>query len=95
MNRFDITFTRDGASIDYHFCKEEECFGTNEDHGYSFDEAKEAVTHYLEKELKVWGNMTFEDWRRANHPTEDELNDYLSMAEDIDAMQEEEWLARN
>ena len=95
MNKFDVTFSGSGTSIDYHFCRDPDCFGTSDAHGYSFDEAKEVVVRHLERELETWRAMSSEDWRRNNHPTEKEMDEDMSMAEDLCAFQQEKWLALN
>ena len=95
MDRFDVVFSEGNAEIDHHFCREVDCFGTNETHGLSFDEAKEIVVKYLEQRLAIWRAMSFESWRRSRHPTEKEMYEDIAMAEDIYALQQEEWLARN
>ena len=95
MGRFDVIFKGSETSIDYHFCRDPDCFGTNEDHGYSFDEAKEVVVRELEMKLKLWRAMSFEAWRRSTHPTEKEMYEDLSVAEDIYAMEEEARLAQD
>ena len=95
MGRFDVVFSEGSVWIDYHFCRENDCFGADETHGYSFDKAKEVVICHLKKELKVWRAMSAETWRRSNHPTEKEMYEDLSVAEDIYAMEEEAWPARS
>ena len=81
MDRFDVISGLPRVSIDYHFCRDEECFGTSGTHGYSFDEAKEVVISQLERQLRDWRAMSFEDWRRNNHPTEKEMDEDLSKIE--------------
>ena len=73
MNRFDVIFDGSKVSIDYHFCRDHDCFGTNDSHGFSFKEAKEVVVKHLEEELKTWRSTFYEEWRRNNHPTEEEV----------------------
>ena len=60
MDKFDVTFLQRklAISIDYHFCREVDCHGTNDTHGYTFDEAKEVVVRYIERELKTWRAMS-------------------------------------
>ena len=95
MDKFDVTFCKgNGTSIDYHFCREVGCHGTDDTHGYTFDEAKEVVVRSLERELKSWRAMSFEEWRRYTHPTEKEMNEDMSMVEDLYALEEETRLAR-
>ena len=82
MNRFDVSFLGSQVSIDYHFCRESDCFGTDDSHGYSFDEAKEIVVSHLESELSAWRAMSSEDWRRGNHPSEKEMYEDMDRAQD-------------
>ena len=81
MGRFDVVFREEDVRIDYHFCRENDCFGTDETHGYSFDKAKEVVVSHLETRLKIWRTMSFEAWRRNNHPTEKEMYGNMDRAE--------------
>ena len=65
--RFDLSYGEHGASIDYHFCREwdgdDGCYGTNTNHGMSFDEAKEAMAQYHEAEAARWRAIkSFKDW---------------------------------
>lgn len=69
--RFDIVWDEHGCHLDYHFCREWTmdvhgneigCYGTNPDHGYTFDEAKVEVAEYLERKAKEWRNATLKDW---------------------------------
>ena len=89
MDRFDVVFSGGSIRIEYHFCEEDDT------HGSSFDEAKEIVVSHLEQRLKIWRAMSFEAWRRSNHPTEKEMYEDMSVAEDIYAMEEEARLARD
>ena len=95
MDKFDVTFAGTGVSIGYHFCREEDCHGTNDTHGYSFDEAKKVVVHYLERELGIWRGLSPERWRRNYHPTEKEMNEDMSVAEDLYALGEESRTAQS
>ena len=68
-NRYDVSYgPGDQASIDYHFCREfggpgdRACFGTNPDHGYTFEEAKERVAAYYEAQVAYWRDMTEAQW---------------------------------
>ena len=81
MDKFDVVFDGGSIRIMCHFCKEDGCFGTNETHGYSFDEAKEIVIHRLDVELEVWRTMSLKDWRRNKYPTEKEMYGDMNRAE--------------
>lgn len=49
--KYDVVFRgREIPQIEPHFCREYDCFGTNEDHGFSWQEAKEEVARWLEVE---------------------------------------------
>ena len=95
MGGFDVVFSEGSVRIDYHFCRENDCFGADETHGYSFDKAKEVVVSHLEKRLEIWRTTPFEAWRRNNHPTEEEMYGDMDRAEDIHALEQEEWLTRS
>ena len=77
MHRFDVTLGKSGVSIDYHVCRE----GIDNNHGYSFDEAKKALIRHIEAELEFWRAMSYERWRRNYHPTEKEMDEDMDMAE--------------
>ena len=81
MDKFDVVFDGGSIRIEYHFCREDDCFGTDETHGYSFDEAKEIVIHRLDVGLEVWRTMSLKAWKRNNHPTEKEMNEDTDRAE--------------
>lgn len=75
--KFDIHWHSEAPSLDYHFCREWDgdtgCYGTNPDHGYTFDEAKEEIAkwhsaqavHWRQQTLKSWGHMTPEEIEAA------------------------------
>ncbi|MBZ9807721.1 hypothetical protein [Mesorhizobium sp. ESP-6-2] len=56
--RFDIEYVGDGATISAHYCREWDenggCYGTNPDHGYSFEEACDHVAQWYEQQAKLW-----------------------------------------
>lgn len=56
--RFDVCYHSDHATIEPHFCREWDedggCYGTNPDHGLSFDEACDEVAAWHEREAKLW-----------------------------------------
>ena len=64
--RFDVIFERDGVRLDYHFCREWDdkggCYGTDPNHGYTFDEAKKEVADYYRKLAEYWDDLTLEEW---------------------------------
>ena len=51
VQRYDIVFG-DGPAIEPHFCREWDgdggCYGTNPDHGYTWEEAVEQVAQWHE-----------------------------------------------
>ena len=89
MERFDVIFKGPSVSIDYHFCRDIDCFGTDETHGNSFDEAKEAVISHLKRELETWRGMSYEEWKRTNYPTEKEMDEDMDRAESLYDLVEE------
>lgn len=62
--KFDVHYHDGGISIDAHFCREWTadggCYGTNPDHGFTFDEACDQVAEYYERLAK--------GWRDRSHP---------------------------
>lgn len=65
-NRFDIRFDSGGPRPDYHFCREWDadggCYGTNPDHGFSWDEAKAEVIRWHKEQIEYWAGLTEEAW---------------------------------
>ena len=64
--RFDISFGEHGISIDYHFCREwtEDggCYGTNPNHGYTWDEVRKMAADYYHNLSERWEKMSYEEW---------------------------------
>ena len=56
--RFDVCYHKDHATIEPHFCRQWDedggCYGTNPEHGLSFEEACDQVAEYHEREAKLW-----------------------------------------
>lgn len=65
-SRFDISYREHGPTVDYHFCREWDddggCYGTREDHGFSFEEAKQAMIEWHRSEADRWAKMTLKEW---------------------------------
>lgn len=61
--RFDVIYRDGSALIDHHFCREwdEEggCYGTNPEHGLSFDDACDQVAD--------WYASQADQWRKREH----------------------------
>lgn len=64
--RFDVSWHEHGPSLDYHFCREWDddvgCYGTNPNHGMSFDAAKKTICEWHLAEAKRWGKLSFKSW---------------------------------
>lgn len=73
--RFDV-YLRDGCSLSYHFCREwdndEGCYGTNPNHGYSFEEAKQEIVRFYERQAAYWQKITPDEWEAPYSKTEDD-----------------------
>tara|TARA_Y100000310_G_C20704127_1_gene833255 strand:- start:6922 stop:7155 length:234 start_codon:yes stop_codon:yes gene_type:complete len=52
--KYDVWYGPEGPSLELHFCRDIDCFGTNEDHGFTFDEACEDIASYYENQSKLW-----------------------------------------
>jgi len=69
MARFDVVYGPQSDEavmyIEPHFCREWDdeggCYGTREDHGYSFEDACNQVAEWHEEQAKLW--------REGKHPT--------------------------
>jgi hypothetical protein len=66
--RFDVIYEGDQVHIQPHFCREWDgdvgCYGTNANHGYTFDEVKESIAQHYEDTAKYWRDLTPEEWER-------------------------------
>jgi len=60
--RFDVVYRAHDVIIEPHFCREWSenggCYGTDPDHGYSFDEACDIVAQWYEEQAKQWRERT-------------------------------------
>lgn len=57
------------AYIERHFCRQvgpEGCFGTNPNHGMSFENASEQVAKWFEEQAERWRQMSLEEWQQMN-----------------------------
>lgn len=60
--RYDIVYGSDGlrawVDVQMHFCREwvgnEGCYGTNPDHGMTWEEAREEVAKWHEEQAAYW-----------------------------------------
>ena len=68
--RFDVVYTQHGPRLDFHFCREWDesggCYGTNPNHGMSFDEAKEEVAKWHEATAAAWRRKTLDEWQQLD-----------------------------
>lgn len=69
--RFDVIYDEHGVHVDYHFCRDwepdkngemEGCYGTNPNHGFTFDEAKQHVVDYHKMQAEEWARKTYDEW---------------------------------
>lgn len=63
--RYDICHYGKHVAIEPHFCREWDenggCYGTNPDHGYSWEEAKEQLISWHEAQIDLIKNMVEEE----------------------------------
>jgi len=63
--RFDVVYFAEHVSIEPHFCREWDdgggCYGTNPNHGMSFDEACEEAARWHEMQAKWWRDKEHSD----------------------------------
>jgi uncharacterized DUF497 family protein len=73
MMRYDVCYHSDKVTIEPHFCREWDqdggCYGTREDHGFAFDEAKQSVADWYLAESEKWRQMTEERYMNAGFLT--------------------------
>ncbi len=67
---FDVVYGEHGISIDYHFCREWDqdggCYGTNPNHGFSFEEAREMVASWHEERAREARKTTLTEWEKSH-----------------------------
>lgn len=65
-HRFDVIYKGNDVSIDYHFCRgwdgDRGCYGTNPDHGLTFDDARREVANHYRGLTASWDEITYEQW---------------------------------
>ena len=69
--RYDVSFGNAlRFPIDHHYCRdwegEDGCYGTNPEHGSSWEEAKEEYIHYLKSEIEYWRKLTEKEYLSEN-----------------------------
>lgn len=62
MTRYDVIYGPDNSiAIEPHFCREWDdtggCYGTNPDHGFSWEEAKNQVILHYERQIEFWSKL--------------------------------------
>ena len=59
--RFDVVYYDTHVTIEPHFCREEDCFGSNEDHGFTLEEACKQVSDWYAEQANQWRCLTHYD----------------------------------
>jgi hypothetical protein len=64
--RFDVAYHADHTTIEPHFCRSWDedgngCYGTNLDHGFTFETACDHVADWHEQQAKAWRDRTHHD----------------------------------
>lgn len=76
--RYDVVYSKNTVEIVEHFCREWDetggCYGTNPNHGLSFEKAKQYVIDFYKKQIEYWQIMNESDYNNPNVP---EYYDYL------------------
>ena len=72
QERFDVCSDGNNYWIEHHFCRnwsmdeagnEIGCYGTNPDHGYTFEEAVREIIERYRQQIEYWSGLTIEEWR--------------------------------
>lgn len=57
-DRYDILYSGSGITIEPHFCREWECergcYGTNPNHGYTWEDACDQIAEDFERQAAWW-----------------------------------------
>ncbi len=57
--KYDVIYAEHHAYVEPHYCREWDgdrgCYGTNEDHGFTWEEARKYVVEYHMTEATRWG----------------------------------------
>lgn len=54
MTKYDVRYGAEGVEPEPHFCRDMSCFGTNTDHGMTFDKACNEVADWYEEQAVLW-----------------------------------------
>lgn len=64
--RFDVVHDQHGCHIDHHFCRQWDgdvgCYGTNPEHGMSFEQARDHVREWHRQQAEIWSKLTLKEW---------------------------------
>ena len=61
-NRYDVIYeSSHRCYLRHHFCREYDCYGTNSDHGYIWEEARLEVANFYQSLADEWRNKKEED----------------------------------
>ena len=76
-NKYDVHYHADSyVDVDFHFCREWDgdggCYGTNPNHGFSFEDAKRHIIQHYKKYMQYWEEMTEETWLSRFSSSDDE-----------------------
>ena len=65
-NRYDVNFYKDHCTVTPHFCRDWDenggCYGSNENHGYSWEDARANVIAFYEGQVSRWWGLKEEDF---------------------------------
>ncbi len=65
-NKYDIVYVNGVAHIEHHYCREwagyEGCYGTNPDHGLSWQGAKKQMIAYHQSEIDYFLKLEEKDY---------------------------------
>lgn len=64
--RFDVVFGEHGPYIDYHDCEEEACYGPYASHGFTWEEVKEELIAWHERQITCLKSLSYKDWALEN-----------------------------
>lgn len=59
--KYDVVYYPHYTTIEPHFCRDYDCFGSNEEHGYTLEEACLEVAQWYLEQAERWLNQSHPD----------------------------------
>jgi len=60
--RYDVVCGNHVCFIEYHFCRDMDCFGNNPNHGFTWEEAKQKAIEFYQSQVDYFKNVTEDEY---------------------------------